>query len=77
MSEEEFEEICNEVLAGRPIYKSLKFIESGIPRWRLHILERNTAPNGGDRELLCIERPTKEAALAAGGKILRERMQKK
>lgn len=39
MSEEEFEEICNEVLAGRPIYKSLKFIESGIPRWRLHILE--------------------------------------
>ena len=51
MYEEEFEEICNEVLAGRPIYKSLKFIESGIPRWRLHILERNTAPNGGDREL--------------------------
>ena len=49
MSEEEFEKICNEVLAGRPIYKSLKFIESGIPRWRLHILEHNTAPNGGDR----------------------------
>ena len=30
MSEEELDRICNEVLTGRPIYKSLKFIELSL-----------------------------------------------
>lgn len=75
-AEEEFERVYAELSGRRPLYKSLKHITAGIPRWRLHVFEKGTAPTGGDRELLCIERPTKEAALAAGGKILRERMRK-
>lgn len=48
---------------GRPVNFSFEKIKTGIPRWRMHIFERGTAPTGGDRELLCVEEPTKEGCL--------------
>lgn len=73
-AEEEFEEVYAKFTGSRPILKMLNHITSGIPRWRLHIFERGTAPNGGDMELLCIEKPTKEECLQEGTRKLKERI---
>lgn len=73
-AEEEFERVYAELSGSRPLYKSLKHITTGIPRWRLHIFERGTAPNGGDMELLCVEKPTKEECLQEGTRKLKERI---
>lgn len=74
-AEEEFEELYSQLSGSRPLYKSLKQITSGIHRWRLHVFERGTAPTGGDREILCVERPTQEECLKEGIKTLKERIQ--
>lgn len=57
----EFDEEYKRFSNGRDMYMSLKEITTGIPRWRLHIFERNAAKTGaGDMEILCVERPTEE-----------------
>lgn len=73
-TEEEFEELYSQLSGSRPLYKSLKQITSGIPRWRLHVFEKGTAPTGGDREILCIERPIQEECLKEGMQPLRRSM---
>lgn len=73
-AEEEFERAYAELSGGRPLYKSLKHITAGIPRWRLHVFEKGTAPTGGDREILCIEKPTQEECLKEGTIKLKERI---
>lgn len=71
---DEFMAIYEKYAGSRPMNMSLKEIKTGIPRWRLHIFEKGTAPNGGDMELLCIERPTKEECLQEGTRKLKERI---
>ena len=68
---EEFEKIYNQLSGSRNIYMSLKEIKTGIPRWRLSILERGFAPIG-DGELLCIERFTEEECLREGTSRLKK-----
>lgn len=70
----EFMAVYGEYAGSRPMNMSLKEITTGIPRWRLHIFEKGTAPNGGDMELLCVEKPTKAECLARGTVILKERL---
>lgn len=71
---DEFEELYSQIAGRRCLHKSLKEIKTGIPRWRLHILEKGTAPNGGDMEILCIEKPTQEECLQEGARKLKERI---
>lgn len=73
-TEEEFEKLYAQISGSRPLHKSLKQITSGIPRWRLHVFEKGTAPSGGDRELLCVEKPTKEECLRETARKLKERI---
>lgn len=70
---DEFTKEYNALAAQRHLYMSLKEITAGIPRWRLHILEKDTAPNGGDMEILCIEAPTKKECLSRSTKMLKRR----
>ena len=72
--EQEFEKVYEEFKGSRPMYKSLKCIGTGIPRWRLHILEKGTAPMGGDMELIFVERPTRDECLRSGIEAMRKRM---
>ena len=72
----EFEAEYKRILGSRDVYMYLKEITTGIPRWRLHIFERNAALTGaGDMELLCIERPTEEECLKRATEALKEREQ--
>ena len=68
----EFEEIYEQISGSRSIYMSLKEIKTGIPRWRLSILEKGFAPTGGDGELLCIEESTEEKCLREGTRKLKK-----
>lgn len=70
----EFMAVYEEFAQLRPLYMSFKEIKTGIPRWRLHVFERGTAPTGGDMELLCIEDPDKAECLRRGIKTLKERV---
>lgn len=69
---DEFEEIYNQLSKSRQIYMSLKEIKTGIPRWRLSILEKGFTPTGGDGELLCIERDTEEECMREGIKKMKK-----
>lgn len=69
-----FMAVYEEFAQLRPLYMSFKKIKTGIPRWRLHVLERSTAPTGGDMEILCIEAPNKAECLRRGIKTLKERV---
>ena len=72
----EFDEAYQRFSNGRDMYMSLKEITTGIPRWRLHIFERNAAKTGaGDMEILCVERPTEEECLKRATEALKEREQ--
>lgn len=70
----EFMAVYEEFAKLRPLYMSFTEITKGIPRWRLHVLEKGTAPNGGDMEILCIEDPDKRECLKRGIKTLKERV---
>jgi len=49
------------------LYMKLGKIDSGIPRWRLHVFAKDAAKTGaGDMELICIEKPTKAECLLMG-----------
>lgn len=69
-----FMAVYEEFAKLRPLYMSFKEIKTGIPRWRLHVLERGTAPTGGDMELIFIEDPDKAECLRRGIKALKERV---
>lgn len=71
---DEFMRIYEEYKGSRPMNMIVRHIDSGIPRWRLHIFEKGTAPAGGDMEILCIEKPTKEECLGRCAEILKERI---
>ena len=71
---ENFMAVYEEFAKLRPLYMSFKEIKTGIPRWRLHVLERGTAPTGGDMELIFIEDPDKAECLRSGIKALKERV---
>ncbi len=71
---ENFMAVYEELAKLRPLYMSFKEIKTGIPRWRLHVLERGTAPTGGDMELVFIEDPDKAECLRRGIKALKERV---
>ena len=71
---ENFMAVYEEFAKLRPLYMSFKEITTGIPRWRLHVLERGTAPTGGDMEIICIEDPDKSECLRKGIKTLKERV---
>lgn len=71
---ENFMAVYEEFAKLRPLYVSFKEIKTGIPRWRLHVLERGTAPTGGDMELIFIEDPDKAECLRRGIKALKERV---
>lgn len=71
---DEFMAVYGVYAGSRPMHMSLKEIKTGILRWRLHIFEKGTAPNGGDMELLCVEKPTKAECLERGISILKERL---
>ena len=62
---DEFNEIYESLAGSRPLYRIIKHITTGIPRWRIQILEKGTARIGGDMLLLSIERPTEEECLEA------------
>lgn len=64
-----------EYRGSRPFNLLFNFIESGIPRWRLHIFEKGTAPSGGDREILMVENKNKEDCLSKAAGILRKRIE--
>lgn len=70
----EFMAVYEEFAQLRPLYMSFKEITTGIPRWRLHVFERGTAPTGGDMEILFIEDPDKAECLRRGIKTLKERV---
>lgn len=69
---EEFEKVYNQLSGSRALYMSLKEIKTGIPRWRLSILEKGFVPTGGDGELLCIEESTEEECLREGTRRLKK-----
>ncbi len=69
-----FMAVYEEFAQLRPLYMSFKEIKTGIPRWRLHVFERGTAPTGGDMELIFIEDPDKAECLRRGIKALKERV---
>lgn len=71
---DDFMAVYEEFAKLRPLYMSFKEIKTGIPRRRLHVFERGTAPSGGDMELLCIEDPDKSNCLKRGIKTLKERV---
>ena len=48
---------------SRPMKMSIKWIPSGIPRWRIHILEIGTCKRGGCMELLCVEDKDKQRCI--------------
>lgn len=70
----EFMETYGIFAGSRNLYMSMRELKKGIPRWRIHILEKNTAPNGGDRELLCVEHEDKAECLRIATDRLKRRM---
>lgn len=73
--EQQFEQIYEEFSAGKDMIKTFEHIDTGIPRWRLHIFEKGTAPSGGDREILMVENKNKEDCLSKAAGILRKRIE--
>lgn len=71
---DEFMAAYDAFAGSRELYMSLKELTKGIPRWRLHVLEKNTAPNGGDREILCVEHKEKRECLRIATQRLKQRM---
>lgn len=71
---DDFMAVYEEFAKLRPLYMSFKEIKTGIPRWRMHIFVRGTAPSGGDMELLCIEDPDKSKCLKRATNTLKERV---
>lgn len=71
---DEFMAVYDAFAGSRHLYMSLKELTKGIPRWRLHVLEKNAAPNGGDREILCVEHENKRECLIIATKRLKQRM---
>lgn len=71
---DEFMAVYDAFAGSRELYMSLKELTKGIPRWRLHVLEKNTAPNGGDREILCVEHKDKRECLIMATERLKRRM---
>lgn len=69
---DEFMAVYDAASGSRPLYMSLKQIETGIPRWRLQVFEKDTATIGGDMLLLCVEKPTEEECLREGTEKLRK-----
>lgn len=51
---DELERLFEEYKGSRPMNMTMEHIETGIPRWRIHIFEKGTAPVG-DREILFVE----------------------
>lgn len=70
----DFMAVYEEFARLRPLYMSFKEIKPGIPRWRMHIFVRGTAPSGGDMELLCIEDSDKSKCLKRATNTLKERV---
>lgn len=70
----EFMEVYGAFANDKHLYMSLRELTKGIPRWRLHVLEKNAAPNGGDREILCVEHSNKGECLRIATERLKKRM---
>ena len=71
---DDFMAVYDAFAGSRELYMSLRELTKGIPRWRLHVLEKNAAPNGGDREILCVEHSNKGECLRIDTERLKKRM---
>ena len=71
---DEFMRIYEEYKGSRPMYLIVKHIDSGIPRWRIHVFEKGTAPAGGDMELIFAEDPVKEICIHRAIEQIKRRM---
>lgn len=72
--EQQFEQLYEEFSAGKDMIKTFEHIDTGIPRWRIHIFEKHTAPSGGDREMLFAEDPDRDKCLQKAIDLLSTRM---
>ncbi len=71
---DEFNEVYKMIAGSRLVYVKIKRLAWGIPRWRLQVFEKDTAPHGGDRELLCVEHQNEEKCFQMAAKELRKRI---
>lgn len=70
---DELETLFEEYKGSRPMNMTKEHIETGVPRWRIHIFEKDAAPVG-DKEILFVEDKDHNMCILKAIEGLRRRM---